>query len=883
MLVTYVLIGLGTGGLYALAALGLVAIETGSRVLNFAHGAVAFWAAYIFLELRDAHHWNGAPAAAAALACTGVAGVAIYAAVIRPLRHRTPLVRLVATLGLMAFLQGLALRVVGSTSVLVASSIPDASIRIAGAYVGEDWMIILGLAVGLAGALALWSARSRFALATRAMVAHPEAAVALGFSPDMLGAVNWALGSMLAGAAGILAAQVSGFGVEMMGTLLVFGLSAALVGRFESYGLALAGGLILGVSESLAAGYIHTPGWGSAVPVVAVLVVLLIRPQRGLNRLASSPAVPVSAARWPAWAIAAVVGLAIVAVARADVSSVDALTVTFAFAGVGGSLVLLVGYANQLSLGQLAIAGVAALIVTQLRISAHLPFEVAPLVGAGIGAAVGALVGLPALRVRGTNLAVVTIALSLAVEQAVFANPAWAGGYNGLTPPAETIFGVQVDAIAHPRGYAAVALFWTALTLLSVAIIRRSRLGRQMLAVRTNERAAAAHGISVARTKILAFSCASAMAGAAGVLLASSQPTENFDQFGLFDSLGTVVYGVVGGIGSILGAVIAGLLSPGGLIAQVVTQWWSSSATWAPMLFGVAVILAMQFRPAGLAGRHRDLPTTFLPVEAKHAPARPSRSLSARAMVVRFGGVVAVDGVDVTVDPGQIVGLIGPNGAGKTTLVDGISGLAPTAGGRVALGERDLSRVGASGRARLGVIRVFQSGELFEDLTLGDNLRAAAENAGPQSTGSLPACCLAFLQATRLDSRLGATPEQLTTGERRLASVARALAANPAVLLLDEPGAGLAAEEIRELAVQVRAMAQPYQLAILLIDHNMDLVRQACDQVLVLVGGRVIAHGTPDEVAADPKVRDAYLGVGSKDDSQSAVAEPGAGHAPVTD
>jgi sulfate-transporting ATPase len=881
MLITYVLIGLGTGGVYALAALGIVAIDTGSRVLNFAHGAVAFWAAYLFIQLRDNHHWNGAPAAAAALSCTAVAGVATYAIVIRPLKDRPPLVRLIATLGLMALLQGLALRVVGTGTQLVRSSVPNNPVRILGARLGEDRLLILGLAVVMAGVLAYWSSRSRFALATRAMMAHPDAAVALGFSPDKLGAVNWAIGSVLSGIAGILLAQVSGFGVAMMSTVLVYGLSAALLGRFESYGLALAGGLILGVGESLAAGYIHTPGWGGAVPVIAILVVLLIRPNRGLNRLASSPAMPVGAARWPAWAVVCAVAVAIAAVVAVDANTLDALTVSFAFIGIGASLVLLIGYANQLSLGQLALAGVSAMIVTHLRISAHLPFEVAPLVGAVVGAAVGALVGLPALRVRGTNLAVVTVALSLAIEQVVFANASWTGGFNGLTPPAASIFGMHVDAIGHPRAYAAVALFWTILTLLALAVIRRSRLGRQMLAVRTNERAAAAHGISVTRTKLLAFTYSSAMAGAAGVVLSGRQHTLTFDSFGLFSSLGATVYGVVGGIGSIFGAVIAGLFAPGGLLAHASTQWWSSSASWAPILFGAAVILCMQFRPGGLAGRRRDSRTETIPVTSQKTSPRSSESLRARGIVVRFGGVVAVNDVDVTVEPGEIVGLIGPNGAGKTTLVDAISGLAHVTAGSVALGTRDLSRMDASGRARLGLIRMFQSGELFEDLTIGDNLRVAAENAGHEPTDTLPASCVDFLHATKLASRLNATPKRLTTGERRLAAVARGLAANPAVLILDEPGAGLALEEIRELAQQVRALAGDHQLGILLIDHNMDLVRQACDCVLVLVAGRIIASGTPDAVAADPGVRDAYL---SRDDDRRSVDVPtGAGHAAVTD
>ena len=887
----FVLLGLGSGAIYALAAQGIVVIYRGSGVLNFSQGALGLLSASIFVYTWNEEGWPLLPAMIVAVVAAALTGALVYLLVMRPLRASSPLVRLVASLGVLTVLQQSVIMVFGSDVKLVPSFLPEGRLEIIdGASIGNDRITILATAVVLTIGLAAYFRFTRLGMATQATNDDPIAASALGWSPIVIGCVNWTIGAALGGLAGVFIVPIAGLSPVALTLVILPGFAAALASGFRSFSLALTFGLLLGVGQALLVRYgtdifsqipgLHPDGWSDALPFLLIVVVLVWRgsviPSRGeLGSLLPRVGMPGRLGLGHVLAIAALAGF--VAIGPEDL--VASVVTSLLVAIVGLSVVLLTGYAGQLSLGQMAIAGVAALVAGRLSGSEGLPFIAATAIAIVAAVGVGALFALPSLRSRGVSLAVVTLGLGIAVEKVVFANSEYTGGLNGTDVKPPTLFGWNFSSVAHPARYGLVVVAAFALAALVVSNIRRGMIGRRFLAVRSNEHAAASLGISIPAVKIVAFGLAAAVAALGGVLVAFRFSVVQYGTFDLFASLQVVILTVIGGTGYVLGAAIGSVLAPGGLV-EFLTEGITDAQRWVLLLSGVGLLVTLIAYPDGLAdlvtrafGRRkwrapRSVTTPTAP-SAKREGAVAAVALTVEGLSVAFGGVQVLDDVSLSVTPGRITGLIGANGAGKTTLLEAVSGFVRPSAGTVKIGDGIVTGRSATRLARAGIRRSFQGVESFDDLTVRENLLVAAEELGwsgwfrevlRPTAPRIPDRLAALADEFGLTDELDRSPNELPFGRRRLLGVARALAGRPAVLLLDEPASGLNNHETGELASLLRRVVDTQGIGVLLVEHDVDMVVDLCDDVVVLDVGRVIFHGAAADLLADPLVISAYLG-----------------------
>lgn len=896
----FAVLGLGLGAIYGLLSNGLVLIYRGSGVLNFAQGAFAMVGAYAFWELHYNHGQSFVLAFVVAVVGVGIIGALSHLLIMRPLRHASSLVRLIATLGILALLQGLAVAIYQGNLQQVPVSLPHGHLQWGTISVPEDDLCILGIAVGIGVILYLVCRYTRFGLAISAVSENRRAASSLGWSPDLVATVTWLVGAALAAVAGILIVPYSGLDATQLTLVVIAALAAALAGGFSSFPISLIAGIGIGIVQSLMANYVTQTGASDAVPFIVIMIVLVIRgkslPVRRdiLDRL---PRVGSGVLSYRLIIPLAVV-LAVLMSTVFPTGLVVAVTIQLIVAVILLSVLTVTGYAGQLSLAQYGLAGTGAFFAGQLVSSEHWPFILALLAGIIGAAAVGAIFGIPALRTRGVNLAVVTLGLGFALQVMLFNNNSYTGGLAGMNVGAPSLFGLNIDPIAHPARYGIFVLVCLVLVFVGIANMRRGRAGRSFIAVRANERAAASLGISVVRTKLVAFSLASGIAGLGGVLLAFQSHIVIFSDFDIFSSINAVVYTTVGGIGFLAGPLLGSGLAVGG-VGSWLLNMVSSLGAWLGVIGGASVLLTLLLNPDGIAGavtegradpltrrairfvreRLTPKPAPFVFLEADNGSAvlaHQPMALHVDSLTVQYGAVVAVDDLSLMVQPGEVLGLIGPNGAGKTTVIDAVTGFTKSRHGSVRLGDQNIGKMSPARRARLGLARSFQSVELFDDLTVLENLQAASDRRDALAYVSnlfrpgkinLPAAAVAAIREFSLADRLSAYPTKLSHGQRRLVGIARAMASQPSVLLLDEPAAGLDSRESVELGTLITRLAHQLNVAIILVEHDMSVVMSVCDRVAVLDFGHKIAEGTPAELRTNPAVIAAYLGEERSEDA----------------
>jgi ABC-type branched-subunit amino acid transport system ATPase component/ABC-type branched-subunit amino acid transport system permease subunit len=945
-----VLNGTVNGLVIALVAMGLVLTYRATRVINFAVGNMGLPAAALLVVLVVNHGLGYWTALLVSLLAGAAFALGVELVVVRRLFRAPRVILLVATIGVAQLAQGLVL-LLPDVQRRRGSGYPvpvDAVWEVGDLRVSGPQLTVVLVVPLLALGLGLFLERTTFGRTVAASADNPDLARLSGISPRRVSSFVWVVAGVLAGISIILLSGLSGspIGITDLGaTTLNRALVVAVLAGLRSFPRTVVAGIAVGVMEAAVRfNVVDQPGLIDLLLLVAVVIAVALAARGGRDEVTSwsfapqhRPVPAALAQRWwvrhlgtlggaAAFAAAALLPLVVTQPSRHLLYST-----VVAFAVVTLSIVVITGWAGQLSLGQMAFAGMGALFAAGLQrgltMEPHLggwrlfalelpalPWVVAAAGGVVFAAAVAVAVGVTALRVQGLLLAVSTFAFALAAQQWFYRQPLLSGGRLQSVPVERgELWGVD---LSEQRSY-----YWLALGLLAVAVaavarLRRTGVGRATIAVRENPEAAAAYTVGAARQKLVAFALAGGLAGLGGILLAGAignvPLTERF--FQVDDSLAVVAMAVIGGLGSVSGALIGALWVVG------LPAFFPDSSAVPFLVSGVGLLLLLLYFPGGLvqlgfrardallawlsrrsraAARTAGAPagaapgstgsatvattTTRPPTgEPRSAPVgegpptgRPAElpALVVADVSVRFGGNVAVDGVNLDVSHREVVGLIGTNGAGKSTLLDAIGGFVP-ATGRVLLEGRDLSRAGPATRARAGLGRTFQAARLFPELTLHETVMVALEARGRSgfwsSALALPASVrrerVRRSEADDLLDLLGLGPladrrvGELSTGTRRVAELACLLALGARVLCLDEPTAGVAQRDAEAFGPLLREVADDLGAAMVVIEHDLPLIMGLSDRVYCLDLGRVIAEGPPEQVRDDPAVVAAYLG-----------------------
>jgi ABC-type branched-subunit amino acid transport system permease subunit len=627
--ILFLLLGLGSGAVYGMLALGLVLKHRSGGVVDFGHGAVAMFIAYVYLGLTSdgtlQFPWLGipheidlggpmgtAPAIIVSLVYAAVFGAVLYFLIYRPLRHATPLTRVCASVGTMLALQAIAVLNFGTTAKSTPAILPNKPFKIGDITVPVDRLWFAGIVVVLAIALAAVYRFTRFGLATRAAAENEQGAALVGLSADRIAAGNWILATILAGVAGILIAPVSTVDPSSYTLFIVPALGCALLARFTSFGVAAGAGLVLGMLQSEITKLISVFSWlppeglPQALPFLIIVLAMTVFSRgvgaRGVVAELKNPSLG-RPTRPAATAVMCFV-IGTLALILLSGSLRVAMTASICTTCLALSLVVLTGYVGQVSLAQMSFAGIGGFEVTHL-FGPSMPFIVTLLASALVAVPLGLLIGLPALRLRGVNLAVVTLAAAFALDALVFNDDKFSGGLAGREVPSPKLFGLDLG-IAHGNDYPRVIFGVVALAIvcvvgLGVARLRNGAAGRMFIAVRSNERAAAAIGIDVARTKLMAFALSAFIAGLGGGLLAYQQQTVSAPSFATFASLSLLAVTYVAGVGRIAGAVVAGvMLSSTGLFVSAMDKAFGVGK-YQLLVAGVALTITAIKQPDGIA------------------------------------------------------------------------------------------------------------------------------------------------------------------------------------------------------------------------------------------------------------------------------------------
>ncbi|MEN3270152.1 ABC transporter permease [Pseudonocardia sp.] len=632
----FALLGLAPGAVYAALGLGLAVTYRGTGVVNFGYGAIGMAGCFVYVNLRNTGSlelpvpgiaiWQvsnqplgAGPSMAIALAFAAVLGYLCHALVFYPLRSAPVLTKVVASVGVMVLLQAVAVVRYGSEPATVTALLPSTPVQVVGQQIPIDRFLLP--AIIAVATIVLWAAFRflRIGLAMRAAAENELGAALLGWSPNRLGIVTWIVSSVLATLIGILIAPLTSLTPATFTLTIVPALAAAVVGRFTSFFWILIAGLLIGITESLISPLqaalpilAEATGLQDVIPLLVIVGALLIGgerlPGRGNLEVTRLPLAPPSRRLLPV--TLATAGGVVVLLVLLHGGWRYSLVVTMVTALLCLSLVVATGYTGQIVLAQLPIAGLTSFVLAIAVANWGLPFPLGPIVAVIVGSAIGVLFGLPALRFRGVNLAITTLALAFAANSLLFQSQNFTGGQDGRIVKPPRLFGIDFGISAGDGDFRLVycisALAIVSLVFVGVGNLRRSETGRRFLAVRANERAASSLGINVATTKLTAFALSAAIAALAGVLTVYNQigGRVSFDGFDALTSVSIVAFAYLGGIGRLSGAVIGGTLGAGSFTFYALAQWWSGFNNYSLVIGGLALIVTAVRNPEGIAGAH---------------------------------------------------------------------------------------------------------------------------------------------------------------------------------------------------------------------------------------------------------------------------------------
>ena len=918
----YVFRGFIEGLTYGMVALGLVLIYKASGVINFAQGQFGAFGALLMTLINFNYGIPIGVGLPIAILCGAALGGITELLVVRRLFYQPRLLLFVATLGVSQLIIYLGYQLPEQKNQGTRLVYPelirfDKPWSLGPVDIRGDQLSVLIVVPIVCAVLAFLLTRTKFGLSVRAAADNPSAASLAGISVKKVSTQVWVLAGVLSSLSAILfgpltSEQASPASNSLGTSLLLKALAAGMVGRMQSFPLALAGGIGIGVVEMVIK--LNTGSDGSEYIFVFGLLLLLVLVRGAKARDEGGWALPklrsanrelanLPAARWLTRIVIAL--MAVAAVVRGltleQGADYQKYTVVIVFMMVAISSTVLTGWAGQLSLGQFAFVGVGAYATGYY--GQQLPYPVALALGTAWGVGIAIVIGLPALRLKGLNLAIITLGFQLLTVFWLFGLDRLNNGTGNSMTIVKREF-IVWNVVTNKKALYFISLVFLGFIAFIATMFRRSGIGRSVIAVRDNENAASAFTVSPVRAKLLSFAVSGGIAALAGGLYAANFGRQfSPDLVQAEDSLRIVSIAVVGGITSVIGAIL------GSFLVQGLPAIFDGNAEVNLFASSIGMLIIIMYFPGGLISivqNVRDLVYGWIAKRSGYQPKQQQRratvaQLSSRPkevvqgvlplktdnVTVRFFGNVATDNVSIVVNPGEVVGLIGTNGAGKTTFMNAVSGFLPSTG-HVEVFGKSVDGLPGYKRSRLGVGRAFQNAKLFMALTARETVMVALE----ARSRSLLIPSMLYLppspfqearkrrEADEIIDYLGlgryadTTLAELSTGTRRIVELASLIALDSKLLLLDEPTAGVAQKETEAFGPLIRSIQKELGSSILIIEHDMPMVMSISDRIYCLEAGAVIAEGTPIEVRNNPLVIASYLGTDERAINRSGVTQP---------